>query len=91
MGIGSFYAVSDVDCWRFDAEIGDHITARIETENEGVYPRLYLRNSGDADLATVNGDFSSAQIQNYVITAPGAYYWRVWSDNLASRYRLRVD
>ena len=89
--LGTFQAVGDVDYWRSEAEAGDVLSIRLETANSGIYPRVFLRNASDANLTYVYGDSSLGQIQNATIPSPGTYYIRVWSDNGASPYRMRVD
>jgi hypothetical protein len=39
---GAFSAANDVDYWRFDAEAGDRLTVRLETEVAGVNPQIIL-------------------------------------------------
>ncbi|MHB8519117.1 MAG: FG-GAP-like repeat-containing protein [Limisphaerales bacterium] len=90
--VGTFISTSDVDYWRFDAEAGDVLTVRLESESQGVYPHLRLRNTADQDVASADGDSGgTAQMQNVTIGTPGTYYLRVWSNNNRSRYWMRVD
>lgn len=88
---GIFSGASDVDYWRFDAEAGDVVTVRLETESQSIYSRIRIRNAADADLsgAAANAN-STVELQNYTITTPGTYYVRVWNDNDSSRYGLRL-
>ena len=89
---GTMSPVGNVDYWRFDAEAGDRVTARLECESQGVYPRLYLRNALDGNLTTVGGDYNGlATFQNYTLGSPGTYYLLVWTDNNRSRYLMRLD
>ncbi|MGA2863269.1 MAG: FG-GAP-like repeat-containing protein [Verrucomicrobiota bacterium] len=90
--VGLFASTSDVDYWRFDAEAGDVVTVRLESESQGVYPHLRLRNASDQDLTAADGDYGGAvQIQDFTISAPGTYYLRAWSANNRSRYWMRLD
>src|SRR5207248_4806290 len=92
LAVGSFSTTSDRDYWRFDAEAGDHITARLEADQTSVFPQLYLQNAAGSNLVTAGGDFSGVvQIQNYTVTAPGTYYLLVFSNNNPARYQMRVD
>src|ERR1022692_2538364 len=92
MGVGSFLSTSDVDYWRFTAQAGDLLTARLEADATGIYPQLYLQNAADGNLVAVGGDNSGvAQFQNYQFSASGTYYLRVWSSYGAAHYRMRVD
>ncbi len=90
-GAGTFQATGEVDYWSFNAELGDRVTVRLESVAGGINPRLRLRNSADTDVSSVNGSGSVAQIQNFVIPAPGVYHVRTWSDSGVSAYGLRVD
>ena len=90
--LGTFSTTSDVDYWRFNAEAGDVITVRLESESLGVYPQMALQNATGGNVSTAGGDYGgTVQIQDVVIGTPGTYYVRVWSNNNRSRYRLRLD
>lgn len=89
---GLFSSPTDVDYWTFNAEAGDVVTIRLESESQGVYPHLRLRNASDQDMAGTDGGYDGvAQIQDFVINTPGTYYLRVWSSNNRSRYWMRLD
>jgi len=79
LGVASLANFSDVDYWRFEAQVGDSITAAIEGDSAPPSVELY----------TASNSFLATSPQNYVIAAPGNYYLRV-SRN-ATQYRLRVD
>ena len=68
------------------------ITVRLESESQGVYPHLRLRNASDQDVAAYDGGSDGvAQLQDITISTPGTYYLRVWSSNNRSRYWMRLD
>ncbi len=91
-GVGMFGSTSDVDYWRFDAEAGDHLTVRLESDSPGVSPQMNLRNASDQNLSTANSsDDQSYMFQNYTVASPGTYYLRVASTSRRSRYQLRID
>jgi hypothetical protein len=90
--VGEFASTSDVDYWRFDAEGGDLLTVRLESEARGVNPNLYLQNAAGGNVFTTSGGAEGvAQLQNVTIVTPGTYYIRVWSTSNRSRYSLRFD
>ncbi len=91
-GVGDFSSTTDNDYWRFEAEAGDLVTVRVETESLNTYPYLYVQNASGANVATVGGSYEGvAQIQNLGISTPGTYYLRIWNANVRSRYWLRLD
>lgn len=91
-GLGLFSAKGEADFWRFEGEAKDVLTIRMEADGNGIYPRLYLQDSTGQTLSSVNGDYSGlAQIQNYVVSKPGTYFIKVWSDNQVGKYKFRVD
>ena len=91
-GTGVFSQDHDVDYWRFEAEAGDLISIRVETDRVGVYPQLYLQTSAGENLITVGGSYEGiVQIQNYAAGKPGTYYIRVFTDYAQAPYRLRLD
>lgn len=91
-GTGTFSSTSDVDFWRFDAEAGDVVSVRLESESQGVYPNLYLQNASGQNLATYGGDYNGVtSFQNISISTPGSYFLRVFSNNNRSRYSIRLD
>ena len=91
-GMGLFSAKSEVDYWRFEGEARDKLTIRMEANANGIYPQLYLQDSSGQNLSSVGGDYYGiAQIQNYVLSKPGTYFVRVWSDNQTGKYQFRVD
>ena len=93
LGVGTISGGSDRDYWRFDAEAGDRVTARLETDGgSGIYPFLYLQNASGTNQVTTSGDQygSPIQIQDFTITSPGTYYLYVGASNTTG-YRLRVD
>ncbi len=91
-GLGLFSAKGEADYWRFEGEARDKLTIRLEANANGIYPQLYLQDSTGQTLSSVGGDYyGTAQIQNYVISKPGTYFVKVWSDNQTGKYKLRVD
>ncbi len=92
LGIGSFSAAGDVDYWRFEAEAGDHLTVRLETDATGTYPQLRLQNSSGQNLRSAGGNNAGAvEFQDYAFSTPGTYYLQVYNDYRAAHYRMRVD
>jgi RHS repeat-associated protein len=92
LGLGTFSSTSDFDYWRIEAEAGDRLTVRLEADAINTYPQIYLQNGAGQNLLTVGGDYYGlVQIQDYAVTAPGSLMLRVFSNNAAARYRLRVD
>lgn len=92
LGIGTFFDTNDSDYWRFDAEGGDRVTVRLETDVGGTYPYLRLHNAAGQVLTSAAGDFSGlVQVQDFTIAAPGTYYLNVFSFNQSAGYRMRVD
>jgi methionine-rich copper-binding protein CopC len=90
--VGTFSSTSDVDYWSFNAEAGDVLTVRVESESQGVYPQIYLQNSAGGNINTFSGDYTGvALFQNLTISTPGTYYLRVFSNNNRSRYWMRLD
>ncbi|HEV3079833.1 MAG TPA: Ig-like domain-containing protein, partial [Gemmataceae bacterium] len=90
LGVGSFNTSSDQDYWRFSAQAGDQVTARIEAY-PGNYTYLYLQNAAGTTVAS-NSNYGTVQIQNFTIQTPGDYYVLVTpSGNGTSHYQLRVD
>src|SRR5207248_255863 len=91
-GAGTFSGTGDRDYWRFDAQAGDHVSVRVETDATSVYTQLSLQNASGTTLTSAGGDYyGTAQIQNFVITAPGTYYLLVYSPYNAAHYQMRVD
>ncbi|MCX8155476.1 MAG: FG-GAP-like repeat-containing protein [Verrucomicrobiae bacterium] len=91
-GVGQFDSLTDEDFWRFDAEAGDILTVRVETQGGGSTPRLQLQNLAGSSLANVVGSAAGvATIQRYQFASAGTYYLRVWSTDRAVPYALRVD
>src|SRR5262249_32498748 len=75
LGLGSLATSTDQDYWRFDAEAGDHVTVRVETDGSSVYPSLAIQNASGQNLASVGGNsFGTTLIQNVVILTSGTYY-----------------
>ncbi|MBI3867281.1 MAG: VCBS repeat-containing protein [Verrucomicrobia bacterium] len=92
LGIGAFAAAGDVDYWRFDAESGDVVTLRLETQGVGSNPQMQLQNvSGNTLIGASGGADGVVGIERYRFTGPGTYFVRVWSDQRPAPYRLRVD
>jgi hypothetical protein len=89
---GSFAGVGTATDWQFDAEAGDRLSVRIETETGNSRPRIRLLNpSGSAIVSVDGGTDGVAFFQNREITVPGTYRVRVYTDHEVSPYRLRVD
>ena len=89
--VGSFSSTSDQDFWRFNAEAGDRLNVRLESELTGVNPQIQLQNASGSNLQNVNGSGNLAVMQNYVFSTPGTYYLRVLTPQVHSRYEMRVD
>jgi len=84
--------VAQADDWTLDAEAGDRLTARIEASVGNSRPRLRLLNPASQTIASVDGDTAGvAEFHSAVLTAPGTYRVRVYTDHQVSDYRLRVD
>ncbi|MBL9167077.1 MAG: VCBS repeat-containing protein [Verrucomicrobiales bacterium] len=92
IGSGIFSAAGDVDYWRFDAEVGDVVTLRLETLGAGTNPQMQLQTVSGSNLASVGGGADGVVgIDRYRFGSPGTYFVRVWSDQRPAAYRLRVD
>jgi hypothetical protein len=93
-GLGTFFAAGDVDYWRFEAEAGDRVTVTLEaTDQPGIYPWLQVRTAADGVISQAQGGYweGRSRLEGVVLSSPGTYYLRVWSDHGASGYRLRVE
>lgn len=92
LGVGVFSAAGDVDYWRFDAETGDIVTMRLETQGTGTNPQMQLQNVSGGVLQNVGGGGDGVVgFERYRFATPGTYYVRVWSDQRSAPYRLRLD
>lgn len=92
LGAGVFSVAGDVDYWRFDAETGDIVTLRLETQGTGTNPQMQLQNVSAVLLQSAGGSTDGiVGIERYRFTTPGTYFVRVWSDQRPAPYRLRVD
>ena len=91
LAAGTFSAAGDVDYWRVEAQSNDVMSVRLETDVGGVNPQLFLANPADANLVAVGGDSWSATFYNYRFTASGSFYFRVYNNNRAAAYQMRVD
>ncbi|HET7625534.1 MAG TPA: LamG-like jellyroll fold domain-containing protein, partial [Verrucomicrobiae bacterium] len=90
--IGTFSSSSDVDYWSFNAEAGDVLTVRLESESQGNNAQIYLQNASGQNVANYGaGSSSVVGFQNFVISNPGTYYLRVFTSNYRSRYWIRFD
>src|ERR1035437_3782760 len=87
-GIGSALA----DDWTLEAETGDRLTVRIEAAIGNSSPRLRVLNPSGQTIVSVDGSTSGiAESYNTLLSSPGTYRVRVYSDTQVSNYRLRVD
>jgi len=87
-GIGSALA----DDWTLEAETGDRLTVRIEAAIGNSSPRLRVLNPSGQTIVSVDGSTSGiAESYNTLLSSPGTYRVRVYSDQQVSDYRLRVD
>lgn len=78
--------------WLVELEGGDRLTVWVATDKTGTYPRLRLRNAGGTLQASHDGtQQGEAMIQNYAVSTPGSYSLQVYTDHLASDFRMRVD
>ena len=91
--LGTLFTGLDNDYYRFNAQAGDVVTIRIESDNPNMSTYLYLQN-GAGTTQTSTGGGGTTQIQDYTITAPGLYYVLVsgnGNSTYSSHYTLRVD
>ncbi|MBN2704478.1 MAG: VCBS repeat-containing protein, partial [Pontiellaceae bacterium] len=92
---GSFTDGSDYDYWVFDAEAGDEISAWMEMDAAGTYPRLRLLNASETVLKYEQYWNTSMQaFQNYIVPSPGTYYiqtYPYYAPGSEVGYTLRLD
>lgn len=84
--------VANAKTWSVELENGDRLTVWVETDRGNTRPKIRLRNSVNTLQASADGDDAGeAAIQNFTVSTPGSYTIQVYSDNLATPFRMRVD
>ena len=94
LGMGSVFPLADHDYWRFEAEAGDRVSARVEFDGD-VDPHVQLQNASGGWVAEgFNYNWNwYARFEDQEITTPGTYYLVVFThnDDDTGHYRLRLD
>ncbi|MBE0542082.1 MAG: Ig-like domain-containing protein, partial [Verrucomicrobia bacterium] len=84
--------VAQADDWTLEAEAGDRLTVRLEAAIGNARPKLRVLNPSGQTIASVDGGTTGmAETYNLLLSVPGTFRVRVYTDHQVSDYRLRVD
>ena len=87
-GIG----VGLADDWTLEAEGNSRLTVRLEATEGNSRPKLRVLTPSSQTVASADGGTSGiVETYNLLLSAPGTYRVRVYTDHQLSGYRLRVD